>query len=122
MRIAALILGILGGLFGLGGAIMVLFVGGAASAFNAEGAETVASLGLAAIPFSILGIVGGSLALSKPKVAGWLMLISAIGGTIAISAGYALGGIMLFIAAIFALIEGRKSKKANQNSEAPPVP
>lgn len=113
MRIAALILGILGGLFGLGGAVTALFAGGVAGAFNAEGADTVMNLGMAAIPFAILGIVGGSLAMAKPRIAGWLMLISAIGGTIAISAGYILGGIMLFIAAIFALIEGRKAKKAD---------
>jgi hypothetical protein len=120
MRIAALILGILGGLLGLGGAITALFAGGVAGAFNAEGAETVVNLGLAAIPFAILGIVGGSLAMAKPKVAGWLMLISAIGGTIAISAGYILGGIMLFIAAIFALVEGRKTNKTA--TTAPPAP
>lgn len=111
MRIAALILGILGGLFGLGGAIVVLFTGGIAGAFNAEGADLVTTLGLAALPLAILGIVGGSLALSKPKVAGWLMLISAVGGTIAISAGYAIGGIMLFIGSIFAFL-GRKKDVA----------
>lgn len=109
MRIASLILGILGGLFGLGGAILVFFTGGVAGAFSAEGADTMVSLGLAAIPFAILGIIGGSLAMSKPKIAGWLMLISAVGGTISISAGYVLGGVMLFVGGIFALIDGRKT-------------
>lgn len=111
MRIAALILGILGGLFGLGGALFALFAGGVGSAFNAEGASTVVGLGLAAIPLAILGIIGGSLSLVKPKVAGWLMLISAIGGTIAISAGYIIGGVMLLIGAIFAFLGSRKNNK-----------
>jgi len=111
MRLASLILGILGAYLALVGAIFALFAGGVAGAFNAEGADTVMGLGLAAIPFAILGIVGGALGMSKPKVAGWLMLISAIGGTISISAGYILGGIMLLIGAIFAFIEGRKIKK-----------
>lgn len=111
MRVASAILGIIGGLFGIGGALFALFAGGVASAFNAEGANTVVNLGLAAIPFGILGIVGGALGMSKPKTAGWLMLISAIGGTISISAGYILGGIMLLIGAIFAFIEGKKVTK-----------
>jgi len=44
MRLASLVLGIVGGLFGLGGAVFALFVGGLGAAFGAEGAETVTGL------------------------------------------------------------------------------
>lgn len=44
MRIAALTLGILGGLFGLGGAVFALGVGGVASAMQMEQAKTVVGL------------------------------------------------------------------------------
>ena len=109
MRIASLILGIIGGLFGLGGAIFALFVGGLGSAFGAEGAETVTGLGFAAIPLSVLGIVGGALALSRPKTAAWLQLISAVGGLIAISAAYAVAFACLLVGAILAWVESRRA-------------
>jgi len=111
MRIASLVLGILGGLFGLGGSIFALFVGGIGNALKAQGAQTVTGLGLAAIPLAIIGIIGGALSLSKPKAASWLMLISAVGGTIAISGAYIIAGLMLLVGAIFAFIEARKETK-----------
>ncbi|MDI6894838.1 MAG: hypothetical protein QME70_09585 [Bacillota bacterium] len=111
MRIAALILGILGGLAGIGGAVFVLFFGGAGAVLAAEGAFTVVKLGVAAVPLSILGLIGGALALAKPKVAGVLMLISAFGGLIAISMGYAVAFILLLVGAVFAFVGRREAAK-----------
>lgn len=116
MRVAALILGIIGGLFGLGGAVFALFVGGVGSAFGAEGAETVTGLGFAAIPFAIVGIVGGALALSKPKAAAWLQLVSAVGGLIAISAAYAVAFACLLAGAILAWLANRQQQKAPEQT------
>lgn len=113
MRIASLILGIVGGLFGLGGAVFALFVGGLGSAFGAEGAETVTGLGFAAIPLAVIGIVGGALAISKPKTAAWLQLISAVGGLIAISAAYAVAFACLLVGAVLAWVEGRRAAAAS---------
>ena len=87
MKIAAMVLGILGGLAGLGGAIVALFLGGLGSAFGAQGAGLISNLGFFAIPLSILGIVGGAMASAKPALAGKLMIASAVGGFIAIQFG-----------------------------------
>ncbi|WP_066638549.1 DUF4064 domain-containing protein [Desulfolucanica intricata] len=110
MKIAAMILGIIGGLAGLAGAVFALFVGGVGDAFGAQDASTVIGLGFAAIPLSILGIVGGAMTLAKPKFSGIAMLISAVGGTIAISAGYLIAGPLLLIAGIMALVANRREQ------------
>ncbi len=110
MRTAALVLGILGGIGGFAGAIFVLFVGGIGGAFGAEGAETIVGLGWAAIPISIMGIVGGAISQAKPKGAGILMLISGVGGFIAISAGYLFGGPLLIVGGILALVASRSEQ------------
>ena len=116
MRIAALILGILGGIAGIIGGISVLFIGGVGTAFELEGAATLTGLGFAAIPLGILGIVGGALALGKPKAAGIIMLISAVGGVIAISAGYIVAFILLLVGGILALVGQRELKRGISNS------
>ncbi|MCM8819428.1 MAG: hypothetical protein NC925_01365 [Candidatus Omnitrophica bacterium] len=111
MKRAALILGIIGGVAGIGGALFALIVGGVGSVFEMVDAFTVVGLGLVAIPLSILGIVGGALAMTKPKPAGIMMLIGGIGGIIAISAGYIIAGPLLILAGIIALLEAKKEKK-----------
>ena len=108
MKIAAMVLGIIGGLAGLGGAVMALFFGGLGSAFGAHDAGLISSLGLLALPFSILGVVGGAMASAKPALAGKLMIASAIGGFISISFGYIIAAILLIIAGVLAIIEGKK--------------
>lgn len=112
MKIASLILGIIGGLAGICGALFALGVGGVSSAFEMKEASTVVGLGLSAIPLSILGIVGGALVMAKPKPAGIMMLIAGIGGIIAIFAGYIVAGPLLIIGGILALISSGKEKKS----------
>ncbi|HHW26377.1 MAG TPA: hypothetical protein GXX23_03430 [Firmicutes bacterium] len=104
MRIAALILGILGGVVGIFGGGLVSLVGGIGAALEVEGASTVTGLGFMAIPTSILGIVGGALAMSKPKTAGIMMLASAVLGVILVSAAYFFPGILLLVGGILALV------------------
>lgn len=108
MKIAAMVLGILGGLAGLGGAVFALFIGGLGSAFGAQGAGLVSNLGFFAIPLSILGVVGGAMASAKPALAGKLMIASAVGGFIAIFFAYMIAAILLIIAGILAIMEGKK--------------
>ncbi|MER3399192.1 MAG: hypothetical protein C4316_11830, partial [Chloroflexota bacterium] len=110
MRIAALVLGIIGGLAGLAGAVFALFVGSLGSAFGAQGAETVIGLGFAAIPLAVLGLAGAGLVLSKPKTAAWCMGISAVGGLIAIFEGYMVATLCLGAATVMA-IAGRKEQR-----------
>lgn len=111
MKIAALILGVIGGIAGIFGSIMAIFVGGVGSALKLQDSSTVVGLGLAAIFLSLLGIVGGALAIAKPKAAGIMMLMGGIGGIIAISAGYIIAGPLLIIAGIFALMGAGKENK-----------
>ena len=110
LRTGAMVLGIIGGLAGIAGAFFALFVGGLGTVFGAEEARTAVSLGCAAIPLSLLGIVGGAIAKAKPTAAGILMLISGIGGFIAIFMGYIIAGPLLVIGGILALL-GRKESQ-----------
>ncbi len=110
MKIASLILGILGGLAGIIGSIMVMLVGGIGSAFGSEGSGTVTSLGWVALLFSIIAIVGGSLAIAKPKIAGIMMLLMGVGGIICVSIGYVVAGPLLIIGGILALVGSRQLK------------
>ncbi len=117
MRVASMILGIIGGIAGFGGALFALFVGGVDASFSASGTSSIIGLGVAAIFFSLLGLVGGVLALKKPKVAGIMMLISAIGGVISISWGYVVAFPVLLVAGILALIGQKEKNKTTLDKE-----
>jgi hypothetical protein len=97
------ILGLLGGIIGFLAGFVAIAVGSLGSAFAVNGASTVVGLGLGAIVFSIIGIIGAAIVKSKTKLAGYLMIISAIGGLICISAFYILSFILLIIAGIMAV-------------------
>jgi MFS family permease len=111
METASLVLGIIGGIAGIFGALFAIFVGGVGGAFGVKDASTILGLGLAAMFLSIIGIVAGALAKAKPKPAGIMMLIAGIGGIIAISVGYVVAGPLLILAGIFALVSVGKEKK-----------
>lgn len=110
-RTAEFVLGLIGGIFGIIGGVLAMGVGGAAAAFGASGGNTVGSLGVLAIVFSILGIVGAVVVRSKGKLGGLFMTIAAIGGVISISAFYILPGILLIIPGLMGLIKKSQSKK-----------
>ena len=112
MKIASLILGIIGGIAGLIGATLALGVGGLGSAFDASGASEVVGLGWSAFLFAILAIVGAALAIAKPKISGWMQLIACIGGLISISAFWAPSAILLLISSILALVGAKHDKNA----------
>jgi hypothetical protein len=99
MKIAAGILGILGGIFGSIAAFVTLFLGGLGGAFGAEGASTVVGLGWGGLLFSIVSIVFGALAFGKLRAAGYGLVISSILGGI-------LGGTLVGICMIFPLVGG----------------
>ena len=85
MRVGALVLGVVGGIFGLIAALLALGIGGAGSAFGTQGSGTVVGLGFSAIAFSLLGLLGAGLAMAKPRFAATLLLVSAIGFLISVS-------------------------------------
>lgn len=106
-RTGELVLGIIGGIFGIFGAIFAIIFGGIGAAFGAG--NMILWLGFSAMIFSIIGLVGSTITKGKKKLGGWLMIGSAVGGTISISAFYILPGLLLLIGGIMAL--ARKEDK-----------
>ncbi|EEK52968.1 DUF4064 domain-containing protein [Bacillus cereus group sp. MYBK163-2] len=109
-RTAEFVLGLIGGIFGILCAFIALFIGGLGSALEADGANTVISLGWGAVGLSILGIVGSVMVRSKAKAGGIMMTVAAIGGFICISLIYLLPGVLLLIGGLMGIF--RKDKAA----------
>jgi len=99
---AALVLGIIGGVFGIIAALFAMAIGGIGAAVGADGGDTVIGLGFAAVFIASAAIVGGALAKSRPKAAFWLMLTTGLGGFIAISNAWLISGPLLIIGAFLA--------------------
>lgn len=97
------ILGLLGGVLGFFAGIAAIGVGAFGSAFSVQGASSIIGLGVGAVIFSIIGIVGAAIVKTNTKNAGYLMIISAIGGLICISAFYILSFILLIIGGVMAV-------------------
>ncbi|QGQ46626.1 DUF4064 domain-containing protein [Metabacillus sediminilitoris] len=107
-RTTEFVLGLIGGIFGLIGAVMAIFVGVLDEAFS--GSTEISGLGWSAVLLSILGIVGSVIVKRKPKLGGAFMTIAAIGGTISIFVFYILPGVLLFIGGIMGLFRKDKTK------------
>lgn len=107
-RTTEFVLGLIGGIFGILCACIALFIGGVASAMEAEGASNVIGLGWAAVALSILGIVGSVMVKSKAKVGGAMMTIAAIGGFICISFIYILPAVLLLIGGLMGIFRKEK--------------
>jgi hypothetical protein len=108
-RTAEFVLGLIGGIFGVIFAFIVLMIGGMGAAFGAEGANTIIGLGWGAVGLSILGIVGSVMVRSKAKVGGIMMTIAAIGGFICISIFYLLPGVLLLIGGLMGIFRKNKA-------------
>jgi hypothetical protein len=109
MRVAALILGIVGGVLGLIASILAITVGGIGHAVGASNADQVTGLGFLAFACTIVGFVGAGLALAKPRMAALLLLIAGVVGFISISVFWLLSGPFLLVGALLAFL-GRGSK------------
>jgi len=106
-QIAALILGILGGLFGIGSALGVMGLAGLGGALGVAGSEGIAGRGVIALLFSILGLIGAGIVGNNPKISGILMLVSAIVGFLIIFPFYILASALFLAGGILALISKR---------------
>jgi hypothetical protein len=131
MRVAALVMGIIGGILGIFVALFLLLVGGFSKAVShaasdptvtanltaseqAELAKNVKSLsdagtiaggiGIILIILCILGIVGGGVSLAKPPIGALMMAIAAVGGFLCVSIFWGLSGVLLGLGAVFALV------------------
>lgn len=118
MRVAALVLGVLGGVFGLLGAFFALAVGGVSNVAKNNSGNEIVVLGFLAFVFCVLGFAGAGFSLAKPKLAGVLLLVACVGILIAISWGAIVATPLFGLAALFAFL-GRKTP---QSSEAAPAP
>ncbi len=100
MNKAGGILGIIAGIFSVFAALFTLFMGGAASALQAEGAHTVLTLGWGGLIFSFVVIILGAIGLgSSSRWPGILQIISSLAGAV-------LGGTFVAIFMVLALIGG----------------
>lgn len=104
MRVAAIIIGVIGSFTGFIAGVLALTVGGIATAFGAEDSGLVVNLSLGAIAASVVGLTGAALAAAKPRLSAALMMVSSVAGVISISAFYVLPAILLVIASILAFI------------------
>ena len=109
----ALVLGIVGGVFGIIAALVAMFFGGLGAAVGADGGETVIGLGFVAVFLAVAGIVGGALARGKSGASFWLLLISGVGGFVAISAAWLLSGPFLLLGALLAWLGRREAAQAS---------
>jgi hypothetical protein len=121
MRLAALIIGLFGGVLGFIAAVIAASAGGLATAFGAHGGHTVLWLSVSAFLAAVLGVIGAALAMSKPKAAWILLIIAAVWSVISTSAFGAPAGFLMFVAAVLAFIASRAtaapSAAAGQTSQ-----
>lgn len=96
---AGSIIGIIAGLLGVLAGFVTLFFGGLTTAFSMSGADTVVGLGWGGIVFSMLVVIYGAIASSKPKAGATGLILSSIGGII-------LGGTLVAILLVLSLVAG----------------
>lgn len=102
-RTAELVLGIIGGIFGMIGGFLALTIGSIGSAFGASGAGEVNGLGIACILVSALAIVLAALINRKHVLMGWLIIICGILNFVLVSYFGILSGLLIVIAGGLAL-------------------
>jgi len=113
-----LVMGIIGGIFGIIASILAMTLGGLVTVFGADGSSVV-GLGFVAMLFSILGIVGSAISKNRTKLAGYFLLISGIGGFICISWFWIITGILFIISGLMGILS--KGNKTNSASVEPTV-
>lgn len=107
-------LGIIGGIFGILAAVLVVLIGGIGEAFNATGASALYANAAGAFVFSIVGIAGSVLERRK-LISAALMIVGGLGVLIAISLFGVLSFILFLVGAILILM--RKKEEPHRSSE-----
>lgn len=102
-RVAEMVLGIIGGVFGMIAGVTALFVGGLGEALEEGTGSGVAGLGLACILVSILALVLSCMINKNRVLFGWLIIICGILNIIFVSAFGILSGIIIAVSGIIAL-------------------
>lgn len=100
MNKAGGIIALIAGIFGVGAAIVTLFIGGVGAALEAEGGEAAVMLGWGGLLFSFLVIIMGAVCISaKGMTSPILLVLFSIGGM-------ALGGGIVMFCMVLALVGG----------------
>jgi hypothetical protein len=104
VRIAALALGMIGGTIGLAASGTGLVLGGVGGHVGNDAGAAVVGGGWIAVTFSVLGLVGAALAITRPRLAGSLMVAVGIGGFVLNLVAYVVCGPLLLVAGLLALL------------------
>jgi hypothetical protein len=107
-------LGIIGGIFGILGAVLAIMIQSLSETFNATSGTNLYYNAAAAIIFSIVGIAGGVLETRKILGAA-LMIIGALGVVISIGAFGILTFVLFLVGGILILMQKK------EQATAPPV-
>ena len=102
-RTAELVLGIVGGIFGMIAGIIAIAIGGLGSAFGASGSGSIGGLGGACSAVSALAIVLAALINKNHKLMGWLIIICGVLNIVFVSYFGILSGLLIIIAGGLAL-------------------
>lgn len=107
MRLAALIIGLFGGVLGFLAAVFAAGVGGLGAVVGSGNAHEVLWLGVSAFLAAVVGVIGAALAMSKPTAAWLLLIIAAVWSVISTSAFGVPAGFLMFVAAVLAFVASR---------------
>jgi len=102
-RTAELVLGIIGGIFGMLAGIIAMGIGGIGGALGASGSSSIGGLGGACIAVSALSIVFAALINKNHKLMGWLIIACGILNFVFVSYFGILSGLLIMIAGGLAL-------------------
>ena len=114
MRVAAMVIGILGSIAAFMSACTVTVAGGLADAFGAEEGAEIAGMGAIGWVASIVGLAGGAMALAKPRTAAILMVLAALVGLIVNGYFFIPGAVLLAVAALLAFLGRNEKGKAER--------
>ncbi|WP_048000766.1 DUF4064 domain-containing protein [Lactiplantibacillus herbarum] len=102
-RTAELVLGIIGGIFGMIAGIIAITIGGIGSALEASGSAGIGNLGIACIAVSALAIVLSALINRNHVLMGWLIILCGVLNVVFVSFFGILSGLLIVIAGGLAL-------------------
>lgn len=114
MKVGAMVLGLLGGLWGFFDSVFAVTIGEAGGALKAPVAVTGGDF--VAIFLAIIGIVGASLSIDRPLIASIVMIIGGIASLIFMSAGFVIAAPLLILGSIFAF-SGYMQEKTRPEAE-----
>lgn len=123
MRIAALGLGILGGIFGLAGANNALQIGQLGNFLGIQGSQATIGAAVLAMVCSVVGIVGGGVVLARPRTGAVLMLLASVAGIGLIRSPYLVAGAILLSGSILAFLsKGSVPLRVGSAAAVPELP